>query len=81
MSKKKRVEPTMDELWVLVATVLAFMKANGIAPVDYSREFARNQKGLFRKIEAFRRDPANQVAITREAAEAAEHIGRGETRQ
>ena len=71
----------MDELWVLVATVLAFMKANEIAPADYFREFARDKKTLFRKIEAFRLDPANRVAITREAAEAAEHIRRGETRQ
>ena len=78
---KKKGEPTMGDLWVMTATVLAFMKANDIAPVDYFREYARNQKRLFRKIEAFRLNPANRDAIVAEHRTAAEQIGRGVTKQ
>ena len=84
MSRKKakaRTEPTMGELWVMMATILAFQKANQIDPIDYFREFARNEKRLFRKIEAFRQDPANRDAIIAEHREAAKQIGRGETKQ
>jgi hypothetical protein len=80
MSKKK-AEATMDQLWVMTATVLAFQKANEMASVEYFREFARDKKGLFRKVEAFRRDPANREAIIAERRAAAEQIGRGATKQ
>ena len=80
-SKKVRTEPTMGELWVMMATVLAFQKAHDLDPADYFRAFLRNEKALFRRIEAFRRDPANRTAIFAEHRQAAELIGRGVTKQ
>ena len=81
MSKKKKREPTMGELWVMMATVLAFQKAHGMGPFEYFSDFARNEKRLFRKIEAFRRDPANREAIIAEHREAAKQIGLRATKQ
>ena len=81
MSEKKKREPTMAELWVMMATVLAFQKAHGMEPFEYFRDFARNEKRLFRKIEAFRRDPANREAIIAEHREAAKQIGLRATKQ
>ena len=80
MSKKK-VEPTMDELWVLAATILAFKKAHQLSDRAYLHEFLGDQAALFRMLDAFRRDPANRDAILAECVEAAEAIGRGAPRQ
>ena len=82
MSRKKaRAEPTMGELWVAMAMILAFQKAHEMEPIEYFREAARDWEGLVRKLEAFRRDPANEAAIFAEALTAAKQIGRGETKQ
>lgn len=82
MSRKKaRTEATMGELWVMMATILAFQKANDLDPADYFREFLRDEKRLFRRIEAFLRDDENRPAIFAEVEEAAKQIGRGVTKQ
>jgi hypothetical protein len=81
MSKKK-AEPTMDELWVMAATILAFKKAHKLSDRACLRQFERGKKGtLFERVDAFRRDPANRAAILLECVEAAEAIGRGATKQ
>jgi hypothetical protein len=80
MSKK----PTMDQLWVMMATLIAFIEANYDDPWDYYREFeagGKRQKRLFRKLEAFRLDPANTAAIVAASPAAAVSLGRGETKQ
>jgi hypothetical protein len=81
VSKKKKREPTMNELWVMTAVALAFMKEHEIAPVDYFRQYFADQRRLFRKLDAFQRDPKNHDAIMAERVEAARVIGRGETKQ
>ena len=80
MSKMEK-EPTMDELWVMVATILAFKKAHKLSERDYLRQFLKGKKGGFKQVDAFRRDPANRAAILSECIEAAAAIGRGTTRQ
>jgi len=82
--RRKRTEPTMDQLWVMMATLIAFIEANYDDPWDYYREFeagAKRQNDLFRKIEAFRRDPANFAAILAASPDAAKAMGRGVVKQ
>ena len=77
-------EPTMDQLWVWVATLIAFVEANYDNPWDYYREFEaseKRRKALFRRLEAFRLDPANAAAIVAAAPAAAQSLGRGATKQ
>jgi hypothetical protein len=74
-------ELTMDELWVMIATILAFQKANELDRADYFREFFRDEKQLFRRIDAFQRDPANWDAIIAERSTAAAELGYGMTKQ
>ena len=66
----KKREPTMDELWVMMATLIAFIEAS-----------ATLKKALFRRLEAFRLDPANTAAIVAAAPAAAQSLGRGATKQ
>ena len=80
----KKREPTMDELWVMMATLIAFIEANYDDPWDYYREFeasATLKKALFRRLEAFRLDPANTAPIVAAAPIAAQSLGRGATKQ
>jgi hypothetical protein len=74
-------ELTMDELWVMTATIMAFQKVNEIDRADFCREFLRDEKRLFRRIEAFGRDPANRDAIFAERSAAAAELGHGMTKQ
>jgi hypothetical protein len=78
---KKKDYPTMGDLWVMAATVLAFQKAHKLSTRVYLRQFDKDRRKLFRKIEAFRRDPANRDAIIAEHRAAAEQIGLRATKQ
>jgi hypothetical protein len=79
---RKRTEPTMDQLWVMMATLIAFIEANYDDPWAYFHEFDNgDQAALFRKLEAFRRDPANFAAILAASPDAAKSIGRGVVKQ
>jgi hypothetical protein len=81
---KKKPELTNDQLWVMMATLIAFIEANYDDPWDYYREYEggrTRQKALFRRIEAFRLDPDNEAAIVAAAPAAAQSLGRGATKQ
>jgi hypothetical protein len=73
--------PTMGEVWVMMATLLAFQKAHGLSDEDYFSAAVKDWKKMYRKVDAFRLDPANKAAIVAEHAEAAKMIGyRGVTK-
>ena len=81
---KKRREPTMDQLWVMMATLIAFIEASYDDPWDYYREFEageKRKKALIRELEAFRLDPANAAAIVAASPAAAVSLGRGAIKQ
>lgn len=78
--KKTQPTPTMGEVWVMMATTLAFQKAHNLSDEDYFSAL-KDWKKMFRKLDAFRLDPANKAAIVAEHAEAAKLIGyRGVTK-
>ena len=79
-----KLELTSDVLWVMMATLIAFIEAKYDDPWDYYREYyasAKRRKALVKRVEAFRLDPENEAAIIAAAPAAAQSIGRGATRQ
>ena len=79
-----KCEFTSDVLWVMMATLIAFIEANYDDPWDYYREYeasARRRKALIKRVEAFRLDPENLAAIVAAAPAAAQSLGRGATKQ
>jgi hypothetical protein len=80
----RKCELTSDLLWVMMATLIAFIEANYDDPWDYYREYeasAKRRRALIKRVEAFRLDPENEAAIVAAAPAAAQSIGRGATKQ